>query len=117
MRAARLLLTGALAAALGGCALKSPPPREDLAKQAMPNLTLPEKWVAGGMPGAVPAEAGPGGAPWLAAFGGPQLTALGRGALLQKLDLQGAAARVEAAARPGKSAGAAPSPHGKLPAR
>src|SRR3954465_9786636 len=117
MRAARLLLTGTLAAALAGCALKSPPPREDLTKQAMPNLNVPEKWTAGGAAGAVQPEPGPGGAPWLAAFGDPQLTALVREALLHNLDLQVAAARVEQAAGLVKSAGATLYPQVSLLAR
>ena len=114
MRAAACVI---IAAALAGCALKSPPPREDLAKQAMPNLNVPEKWVAGGAPGAVQPDPGPGGAPWLAAFGDPQLTALVREALLQNPDLQVAAARVEQAAGLVKSAGATLYPQVNLLAR
>ena len=42
MRVASLILVAALA----GCALKSPPQRADLGKQALPNLAVPDKWAA-----------------------------------------------------------------------
>jgi NodT family efflux transporter outer membrane factor (OMF) lipoprotein len=107
MRAASLIL----AAALAGCALKPPPQRDDLAKQALPNFKLPEKWAGGGAQGALAAE------PWLAAFRDPQLDALVREALANTPDLQVAAGRVEQAAGLGKSGGAPLYPQVNLLAR
>jgi len=97
MRAACLVV----AAALAGCALKSPPPREDIAREALPNLKVPERW-------AEPSEAaGPvAPTPWLATFGDPQLEALVRETLASNPDLRVAAARVEQAQGYVKSAGA-----------
>jgi len=40
MRAARLLVA-TLVAALAGCAVGPPPARDDIARQAMPNLKVP----------------------------------------------------------------------------
>jgi outer membrane protein, multidrug efflux system len=97
MRALCLLLS---AAVLGACALKSPPERSDLAKEALPNFELPPAWT--GLPGT-------GGAiqsGWLAAFDDPQLDALVREVLTGNPDLQVAAARVEQAASYVKVAGA-----------
>ena len=108
MRAAWLIL----AAALAGCALKSPPERADLAQQALPNLKVPERWAepAGGVAGGV-------AAPWLTAFGDAQLEALVREAVVNNPDLQVAAARVEQAAGFVKSAGATLYPQVNLLAR
>lgn len=90
-----------IVAALAGCALKSPPTREDLMPQALPALKVPERW-------AEPAgEAGAAGAePWLASFRDAQLDAFVREAIAYNPDLQVAAARVEQAAGFVKSAGA-----------
>jgi multidrug efflux system outer membrane protein len=108
MRAALLIF----AAALAGCALKSPPERADVAKQALPNLQIPERWAepAGGVAGGV-------AAPWLSAFGDTQLEALVRESLANNPDLQVAAARVEQAAGFVKSAGATLYPQVNLLAR
>jgi outer membrane protein, multidrug efflux system len=108
MRAALLIF----AAALAGCALKSPPERADVAKQALPNLQIPERWAepAGGVAGGV-------AAPWLSAFGDAQLEALVRESLANNPDLQVAAARVEQAAGFVKSAGATLYPQVNLLAR
>jgi len=107
MRAAALIL----AAVLAGCALKSPPSREDATQQALPNLKAPEKWVEPAAEGAVKADA------WLAAFGDPQLEALVREALANNPDLRIAASRVEQAAGFVKVAGATLYPQVNLLAR
>src|SRR6185436_11510110 len=96
MRAAYVLV----AASLAGCALKAPPSRDDVARQALPNLKVPEAWAEPAMAGA--AAAGP----WLAGFRDAQLEAFVREALAHNPDLQVAAARVEQAAGYVKVAGA-----------
>ena len=111
MRAASALLTAALAAALAGCALKSPPEREDLARQALPNFKVPDKWAQPAGEGkAAPDQ-------WLAIFRDGQLEALVREALVNNPDLQVAAARVEQAQGYVKSAGATLYPQINLLAR
>jgi NodT family efflux transporter outer membrane factor (OMF) lipoprotein len=82
---------------LGGCALKAPPPREDIAKQALPNFKVPEAFQGA----AQPIEQG-----WLKSFNDPQLDALIAETLAYNPDLQVAAARVEQAAAQVKLAGA-----------
>jgi NodT family efflux transporter outer membrane factor (OMF) lipoprotein len=95
MRLGAVLLTAALA----GCALKAPPDRQALGKDALPNLQVPERF-------AEPAEvAGTVGNAWLASFNDPQLDALVREALANNPDLRVAAARVEQAASYVKAAG------------
>src|SRR5678815_612411 len=88
---------------LAGCALKAPPARDDLARQALPNLQVPAAWIAqsgtAGVPGAI-------GDRWLATFRDPQLDALVQEALANNPDLRVAAARVEQAASYVKVAGA-----------
>jgi len=99
MRTLSPILALAFAAALAGCALKTPPDRAELAK-AVPNRLVPEQWVApGGLPGGV-------GDRWLASFNDPHLDALAREALVYNFDLQVAAARVEQAVAYQKVAGA-----------
>ena len=111
MRATGSLLAALLAVTLAGCALKSPPPRDELAKQALRNLQVPEKW-------AEPAAAGAAaGEPWLATFRDAQLATLVREALANNPDLQVAAARVEQAAGFVKVAGATLYPQVSLLAR
>jgi len=108
MRAACLLLVAALA----GCTLDSPPPREELLPEALPALKVPERWAEpAGEAGAVGAE------PWLASFRDAQLEAFVREALAQNPDLRVAAARVEQAAGFVKSAGATLYPQVNLLAR
>jgi len=87
-------------AALGACALKSPPERKDLAREALPNFQVPPAWTA--QPGAGGAIQGG----WLAGFDDPQLDNLVREVLASNPDLQVAAARVEQAASLVKVAGA-----------
>src|SRR5687767_12755580 len=82
---------------LGGCALKAPPAREDIAKQALPNFKVPEAFRGT----AQPIEHG-----WLKSFEDPQLDALIAETLAYNPDLQVAAARVEQAAAQVKLAGA-----------
>jgi multidrug efflux system outer membrane protein len=98
MRLQRSLLA-VMVAALAGCALKSPPPREEVVEQALPNFKVPEKYVQG--PDAAAIQHG-----WLAAFDDPQLDALVREVLAGNPDLQAAAARVQQAASYVKVAGA-----------
>jgi len=97
MRALCMLLS---VAALGACALKSPPERKDLAKEALPNFQVPPAWTA--QPGADGAIQNG----WLAGFDDPQLDNLVREVLASNPDLQVAAARVEQAASFVKVAGA-----------
>jgi NodT family efflux transporter outer membrane factor (OMF) lipoprotein len=89
-----------IAVTLAGCALKSPPKREDVAKQALPNLQVPAAWSSQGAASGVIADK------WLAGFLDPQLDALVQEALANNPDLQVAAARVEQAASYVKLAGA-----------
>jgi multidrug efflux system outer membrane protein len=89
-----------IAAALAGCALKAPPERAELAKQALPNVHVPPAWTAqSGVVGTIADK-------WLAGFNDPQLDALVQEALANNPDLQLAAARVEQAAAFVKVAGA-----------
>ena len=100
MGLARRLGSVLIAAALTGCALKSPPERTEVAKQALPNLQVPTAWTAqGGLVGAIADK-------WLAGFNDPQLDALVQEALANNPDLQLAAGRVEQAAAFAKVAGA-----------
>src|SRR5215470_2120214 len=78
--------------ALAGCALKDMPPREDIAKEAMPNVGAPPQWVAPG------AAAGAVSDDWLASFNEPRLDTLVKEAIAYNADLRVAAARVDAAA-------------------
>jgi len=89
-----------LVAALAGCMLGNPPARQDLARDALPNFKIPERWVESHT------VAGDVAQPWLANFKDPQLEALVREALANNPDLQVAAARVEQAAGYVKAAGA-----------
>jgi NodT family efflux transporter outer membrane factor (OMF) lipoprotein len=86
------VLAATLAVAAAGCALRSPPPREDVAAQALPNFRIQEGWAAAaGSTGRVADS-------WLASFRDPQLDALVAEALAFNPDLRVAAARVEQAA-------------------
>ena len=96
MRAAHSIL----ALVLAGCALKSPPARDDLARDGLPNLKVPPTWSE---PALATGSARDG---WLASFHDPSLDALVREALGNNPDLRIAAARVEQAAGFVKSAGA-----------
>ena len=85
------LALAALAAALGGCALKDPPSTAELQKDALPHTAVPPAWKAGDAP------AQPVAGRWLATFDDPALSALVAEALAYNADLQVAAARVEQA--------------------
>jgi multidrug efflux system outer membrane protein len=111
MRALGSVLSVAVAAALAACALKSPPERDEIAKEAAANRQVPQKWTAqGGAPGAV-------GDGWLASFGDTQLDELAKEALAYNPDLRVAAARVEQATAYQKVAGALLYPQVNLLAR
>ena len=97
MRALRPLLALVM---LAGCALKSPPQREAVVEQALPNFKTPPAWTA------QPAGSGEIEKGWLKSFNDPQLDALVRETLLYNPDLQVAAARVEQAQAYVKLAGA-----------
>ncbi len=86
------IAAAAVAATLAGCALKAPPPREDVAAQALPNFRVQESWAA------TAASSGAVADRWLASFNDPQLDALVAEALAYNPDLRVAAARVEQAA-------------------
>jgi NodT family efflux transporter outer membrane factor (OMF) lipoprotein len=107
----RVALVTLLAAAISACALKRPPPADEIRPQALPNLKVPEQWMEkGGAAGAVA-----GG--WLAAFNDPRLEELVREAIENNPDLRVAAARVEQAASYVKLAGATLYPQVNLLAR
>jgi NodT family efflux transporter outer membrane factor (OMF) lipoprotein len=78
------------AAVLSACALQSPPPRDELVKQALPNVAPPAQWAAGAAAGTVADN-------WLAAFNEPRLDALVKEAIAYNADLRIAAARVDTA--------------------
>jgi NodT family efflux transporter outer membrane factor (OMF) lipoprotein len=105
MRAARstrvAVAATALAAALAGCALKSPPPVADLQKEALPHTAVPVAFKASGGVAAPLAER------WLASFKDEALSALVDEALTFNADLQAAALRVERAGGYLQVAGAA----------
>jgi len=107
MRAVRSITTAAVAAAAaaiaGGCALPDPPPRADIAAQAMPILSVSDSWAASA---ASISSAVPVTDRWLATFNDPQLDTLVQEALAFNPDLLVAAARVEQAAGYVKLAGA-----------
>src|SRR3954462_1369408 len=113
MRGLRPILALAVAA-FAGCALKAPPERGALVKEALPNLQLPAAWTGqsgpAGLPGAV-------GERWLGGFHDPQLDALVQEALANNPHLQVAAARVQQAASYVKVAGATLLPQVNLLAR
>jgi multidrug efflux system outer membrane protein len=89
MRALRSTLVAAAAAALAGCALQSPPTRDDLKRDTLAHTAVPAAFKAGGDAAAAQPDA------WLASFGDPMLSALVAEALAYNADLQVAAARVE----------------------
>jgi NodT family efflux transporter outer membrane factor (OMF) lipoprotein len=88
----RRTLFALTALALAGCALKDMPPRDEIANQAMLNLSPPPHWVASG------GHAGPVADNWLAEFNDPWLNELVKEAIAYNADLRIAAARVDVAA-------------------
>lgn len=111
MRALRPILAMIVAVSLAGCALKSPPEHAELAKEALPNLKVPDGWAAQSGPSSAVGDR------WLADFNDPQLDALVKEALAYNPDLRVAAARVEQAAGYVKVAGATLYPQVNLLAR
>ena len=83
-----------------GCALKSPPARDDLAREGLPNLKVPPAWSEPALSSGAARDG------WLASFNDRDLDALVREALANNPDLRIAAGRVEQAAAFVKSAGA-----------
>jgi outer membrane protein, multidrug efflux system len=81
-----------MALALAGCALKSAPPRDEIASQSLLNLTPPAQWVAPG------GAAGPVADNWLLSLDDPWLNELVKEAIAYNADLRIAAARVDTAA-------------------
>src|SRR5262245_23196812 len=112
----RALVPAAVSATLavvvvGGCALKSPPGKDEVRAEALPNVRMPDNWSAkGGARGAVLNE-------WITTFRDPELEALVKEALEFNYDLRVAAARVEQAAAYAKAAGAKLYPQVNLLAR
>ena len=86
---------------LSACAVPSPPPREDLVKEAIPNVAIPATWQAAQFGGSVVQ------ADWWHSFGDSQLDALIDEALANSPDVRVAAARVERASAYAAAAGAA----------
>ncbi|MBS1138448.1 MAG: hypothetical protein H6R11_2402 [Proteobacteria bacterium] len=101
----------AVALALGGCALKTPPDAAELRSAALPNLQPPPAWKAAS------AAAGAVQAGWVASFGDPQLPKLIDEALQYNADLAVAAARVEQAGATVRVAGGQIYPAVNLAAR
>jgi NodT family efflux transporter outer membrane factor (OMF) lipoprotein len=102
----QLIRTLILAAplAFGACSLKSPPARDQLARDALRNAQLPAGWTKGASSrDAVSSD-------WLASFGEPRLNALVAEALEFNSDLAASAARIEQAAAAVKIAGGALTP-------
>lgn len=94
----------ALPVVFGACALKTPPPREELARAALPNARVPASWSAGPTTGdAVTGD-------WLETFADSRLNALVTEALLYNTDLHAGAARVEQAVAALKIAGSSLAP-------
>lgn len=87
----RLIFCAAVFFLATGCALKSPPLREEVQQQALPNIDLPAEWTAGGYPG-IPVDN------WLASFEDDQLSALVAEAVTHNPDLRISATKVEQAA-------------------
>ena len=78
----------ALCFVVAGCALKTPPPADEIRTRALTNVSLPAQWAAAAT---VP---GPAVSNWLATFEDPQLEALVAEAFVHNSDLRVAAANV-----------------------
>jgi len=77
-------------ALIAGCAVKSPPTRAEIQKQALTEFALPAAWKAGGDAGSIADN-------WLTAFNDAQLNALVAEAIAHNPDLRVASTRVEQA--------------------
>ena len=86
--------------ATAACILKKPPDAAEIQKEALPAVTMPEKWTAAG------AGAGTVADNWLVGFRDEQLSAAVAEALVSNADLRVAAARVEQAVLFARQAGA-----------
>ena len=75
-------LAAALAAGVAGCALQSPPTRDDLKRDTLAHTAVPGAFKAGDM------AAKPLPAAWLATFDDPDLSALVTEALAHNADLR-----------------------------
>lgn len=95
-----LTVAAAALAVVAGCALKPPPPREDITAQSLQIFRLQDGWAA------TPGPASPVADRWLASFNDPPLDALVQEALAFNPDLLVTAARVEQAAGYVKLSGA-----------
>jgi NodT family efflux transporter outer membrane factor (OMF) lipoprotein len=107
----RRSLAPLLLASVAGCALLPPPDPAAVRREAMPNLSAPDKWTGKGVAG------GAVTAGWLAGFNDSQLDAIVREALAYNPDLLAAAARVEQAAGYARLAGATLYPQVSIMAR
>jgi len=87
-----VVLCAAVCVLAAGCQTKSPPTRAEIQQQALPNITFPDAWKAGGETGAIHDN-------WLAGFNDAQLDALVAEAIAHNPDLRVAATRVEQAAQ------------------
>jgi NodT family efflux transporter outer membrane factor (OMF) lipoprotein len=88
----RAVLAVGVTAALFACKTEDPPKPDELRKQALGDMVLPEAWTAGG------ADAAEIQDNWLASFGDAQLEQLVAEAIAKNPDLRAAGARVEQAA-------------------
>jgi NodT family efflux transporter outer membrane factor (OMF) lipoprotein len=87
----RLTAAGTIAAALGACALSTPPAHDEIVRDALPEGTaIPPAWRAEGGAGAVADD-------WLRSFGDPVLDGLVAEAIANNRDLAQAAERVRIA--------------------
>ncbi len=77
--------------ALSACALKDPPSRDEIGRQALPGVAVPDAWAGRAAAGTIVE-------PWLGTFGDPRLAQLVGEAFAYNPDLSLAAARVEEAA-------------------
>ena len=110
-RVLRSSLAAMSAAAMIGCALKTPPDAAALKEQALPWFKVPGQFTLTG------AAAGSSADNWLAAFGDEQLAAAVAEAIGHNADLRAGAARVEQAQLYAKLAGAKLYPSADLLAR
>jgi multidrug efflux system outer membrane protein len=97
---ATLTVAAATLATVAGCALKTPPPREDITTQSLQIFRVQDGWAATPGPSAAVTDR------WLTSFNDPQLDTLVQEALAFNPDLLVAAARVEQAAGYVKLSGA-----------
>ena len=114
--ACRRAAAAALCLALASCALKAPPERNELAKQALGDAQPPAQWRGGASTGGV-STGGAVSDGWLKTLNDPRLDALVDETLARNVDLRIAATRVEQAESSLKIAGSALYPAVNLLAR